>query len=112
MIAKLKQLRQKAGLSQAQLAEAIGVSQQSVNKYENHSVEPDIDTLIRIADYFHVSVDYLIDHTGVGHAAAFDLNTEEARLVEDWRQLHSAEKESIRLIVQNYLRSNRNAGLD
>ncbi|MBR6940533.1 MAG: helix-turn-helix transcriptional regulator, partial [Clostridia bacterium] len=56
----LKKLRTEFKISQQQLADAIGVSQQSVNKYENQDVEPDISVLIKIADYFSVSVDYLI----------------------------------------------------
>ncbi|MGM9640149.1 MAG: helix-turn-helix domain-containing protein [Faecousia sp.] len=107
MVVRLKQLRQKKGVSQMQLAEAIGVSQQSINKYENHGVEPDIRTLIAMADYFGTSVDYLIGHTEVErvieHTSPFELNKEEAQLVEDWRQLRPAEKESIDLIVRNYL---------
>ena len=51
------------GISQQALAEALGISQQSVNRYENHKVEPDIDTLIKMADYFGVTVDYLIGRT-------------------------------------------------
>ena len=63
MLENLKRLRELSGTTQRQLAEAIGVSQQSVNKYENHNIEPDIETLIRIADYFqHTSVDCVIGH--------------------------------------------------
>ena len=62
MLENLKKLREKTGTTQRQLAEAIGVSQQSVNKYENHNIEPDIETLVRIADYFAVSVDTVIGH--------------------------------------------------
>lgn len=45
----------------------MSLSQQSINKYENHGVEPDIDTLIKLADYFNTSVDYLIGHTNINH---------------------------------------------
>ena len=62
MLINLKSLREDAAVSQKQLADAIGVSQQSINKYENHNIEPDIETMIRIADYFKTSVDYLIGH--------------------------------------------------
>lgn len=63
MIKNLKKLRNEYRVSQQKLAEQIMVSQQSINKYENHSVEPDIGTLIKIADYFNVTVDYLIGRT-------------------------------------------------
>ena len=63
MVKNLKSLRTQAGISQQTLATAIGISQQSVNKYENHSIEPDIATLIAMADYFETTVDYLIGRT-------------------------------------------------
>ena len=107
MIAKLKELRQKKGISQQCLAEAVGVSQQSINKYENHNVEPDIRTLVALASYFNTSVDYLIGHTEVAHiiepVQAFELNTEEAALLEKWRQLDKGEKESILSVMENYI---------
>ena len=47
MVKNLKLLRTKYNISQQQLAELVGVSQQSINKYENHKIEPDIQTLIK-----------------------------------------------------------------
>ena len=66
MVKNLKRLRSKAGISQRELAEIVMVSQQSINKHENHNVEPDIETLIKLADYFKVSLDYLVgrDYSG------------------------------------------------
>lgn len=60
MVKNLKKLRNKKGVSQREIAKAVMVSQQSINKYENHDVEPDIGTLIKMADYFNVSLDYLV----------------------------------------------------
>ena len=85
MLENLKKLREEAGVSQKNLAEVIGVSQQSINKYENHNIEPDIGTLIRIADYFSTSVDYLIGHTDI------------RRKIEAEKQQYS-----IQLIISNY----------
>lgn len=63
MVKNLKNIRKKYGISQQTLALAIGLTQQSVNMYENHKIEPDIDTLIKIANYSNVTVDYLIGRT-------------------------------------------------
>lgn len=60
MIKNLKKLRNEHGLSQQQLADSIGVSQQSINKYENHNIEPDIATLMAIASLFNTTIDYLV----------------------------------------------------
>jgi len=106
MIAKLKELRLKKGLSQQALAEVIGVSQQSINKYENHDVEPDLRTLMVLATFFNTSVDYLIGHTQIDHVIEtvqpFELNREEADLLNSWRTLSQKQKESIFSVIQNY----------
>ena len=65
MVKNLRKLRINKGISQQQLADVIGTSQQSVNKYENHSVEPDISALIKLADYFETTIDYLVGHFSV-----------------------------------------------
>lgn len=106
MIKNLKSLRVSKGLSQHQLAEKIGVSQQSINKYENHNVEPDISLLISIAEFFNTSVDYLIGHSEIMHVIEnikpYDLNKEEAKLIDGFRKLSQNEKDSIHLIIKNY----------
>ena len=59
----LKALRLSKKLSQQQLALRLNLSQQTIYKYENEITEPDIATLIKLADYFNTSVDYLIGNT-------------------------------------------------
>lgn len=107
MLDNLKLLREEAHISQKALAEAIGVSQQSINKYENHNIEPDIETLIRIADHFDTSVDYLIGHTGIRHkiepVQAWELNAAESSLIQSYRALTTKQRLSIDLILVNYL---------
>lgn len=60
MIKNLKALRKEYNISQQKLANIIGVSQQSINKYENHNVEPDIETLKAIATFFNTTIDFLV----------------------------------------------------
>lgn len=60
---RLKELRQKKRLSQLKLAMDLGLNQNSVSRYENGSREADYKTLILIADYFDVSIDYLLERT-------------------------------------------------
>lgn len=108
MVANLKKLRLSKGISQQQLANELDVSQQSINKYENHKIEPDIYMLMQMADYFETSVDYLIGHTEISRKIEpvhqFDLNADEAVLVEQYRMLSPKERESIRLVMENYIR--------
>lgn len=56
-------LREKAGISQGQLAENLNVSRQAVSKWERNGGMPDIGNLKNIADLFGVSIDGLLDHT-------------------------------------------------
>ena len=60
---KIKQLRQKANLTQEKLADELGISPQSVSKWENRVAMPDITLLPKIAEVFGVSIDELFDLT-------------------------------------------------
>lgn len=60
---RLIQLRKAKGLSQYQLADALGYSRGQVANYEQGSRRPDPEVLRKLADYFDVSVDYLIGRT-------------------------------------------------
>lgn len=57
---RLKYLRIQKGLTQEQLAEIIGISRSALSMYELEQREPDLGTLIKIADYFSVTTDYLL----------------------------------------------------
>ncbi|WP_288572018.1 helix-turn-helix domain-containing protein [uncultured Weissella sp.] len=59
---RLKELRKQRRDTLQNVADAIGVSNGTVANYENEKREPNIATLIKLADYFDVSVDYLIGH--------------------------------------------------
>lgn len=105
MLENLKLLRSAAGISQKALAEAIGVSQQSINKYENHNIEPDIATLSRIADYFHVSIDYLVGRTDCPRSTASsqeDRQLEEDVLLCRYRALSEKQKKAIQAVLDSY----------
>ena len=105
MLKRLKTLREQHSFSQKTLAEKIGVSQQSINKYENHNIEPDIETLIRIASVFNTSVDYIIGNSPdcqPDNNDSVSLNDEELKLIQDHRRLGKEEQYSIQLIINNY----------
>ena len=57
---RIKYLRQSAGINQVQLAEKLGVSKQSISNWENDNIMPSIDMLVKIADFFAVTTDYLL----------------------------------------------------
>lgn len=60
---RLKELRKARGISQLKLAMDLNMAQNTISRYETGAREPSIAELIKIADYFCVSVDYLLCRT-------------------------------------------------
>lgn len=60
---RLKKIRIQKGISQIKLAMDLNVNQNSISRYESGLREPDYNTLIKLADYFNVSIDYLLYRT-------------------------------------------------
>lgn len=60
---RLKALREKRGISQLKLAMDLGLNQNSISRYESGAREADYKTLIALADYFDVSIDYILEWT-------------------------------------------------
>ena len=57
---RIKEQRKLYGFTQRDIAERLGISQPSYIRYENGSSEPSQENLVKIADIFDVSVDYLL----------------------------------------------------
>ncbi len=60
---RLKEIRKSKKISQLKLSIALNMSQNTISRYETGDREPGLNELIRIADYFNVSVDYLLERT-------------------------------------------------
>lgn len=60
---RFKQLRKDSALSQVHLAEKLGVTQTAVSQWETGKSNPDIETLKKIALYYHVTIDFLLNTT-------------------------------------------------
>ncbi len=60
---RLKALRKARGISQLKLAMDLNMNQNNISRYENGEREADYRTLIKLADYFGVSIDYLLGRT-------------------------------------------------
>lgn len=60
---RLKEIRKSKGLSQLKLAMDLNTNQNTISRYETGEREPSINELIKIADYFNISVDYLLERT-------------------------------------------------
>ncbi|MDE7194160.1 MAG: helix-turn-helix domain-containing protein [Oscillospiraceae bacterium] len=104
MVARLKQLRKENGYSQKRLAEILGITQQAVCKYENLAVEPDIQTLIMLADLFGVTVDYLIGHSDVKESGVNKviLTNDELRHLTLWRTVPVHFRSAVDILLEKY----------
>lgn len=71
---KLLQLRKKAGLSQGELADRLGVSRQAISKWECDESLPDTENLIMIAKLFAISLDELVDNVPAAQEACAQSN--------------------------------------
>ena len=60
---RLKEIRKSRHLSQLKLALDLNTNQNTISRYENGEREPGIKEMIKIADYFNISVDYLLERT-------------------------------------------------
>ena len=60
---RLKEVRKMKGISQLKLAMDLNMNQNTISRYETGEREPGIQELIKIADYFNVSVDFLLERT-------------------------------------------------
>ena len=63
MLKRLKELRRQRRITQQKLAIELGMSQNTISRYESGEREADYQTLILFADYFDVSIDYLLERT-------------------------------------------------
>ena len=87
----LKNLRENQELSQRELAEILGVSQQTVASWEVSRTEPNHDILQKIADLFNVSTDYLLGR----EVAGASISEEEKRLLSDYQSLNAEGKQTL-----------------
>lgn len=71
---KLLQLRKKAGLSQGEMADRLGVSRQAISKWECDESLPDSENLIMIAKLFAISLDELVDNVPAAQEACAQSN--------------------------------------
>lgn len=79
---RLKELRKSIGITQAQLADTLHERRATLSNYENKNVYPGFNMLIKLADYFHVSVDYL-----TGRTDDYEVNSEKIEDILYWTKI-------------------------
>jgi transcriptional regulator with XRE-family HTH domain len=104
---RIKQLRQQRGWSQAQLSKKLNVHQKQISGYERGVHSPSIELLVRIAELFNVSLDYI----------AFDKREEKniipiadrelMQAVQQIDQLSAEDKATIKAVLNTFIVKNR-----
>ena len=69
---RIKELRQDSGLSQKELSYILNIERTTLTGYETGRRMPDVEMLCDIADYFHVSVDFLLGHNGETNCTSYN----------------------------------------
>ena len=73
----IKMLRMSRNMNQVQFAKAMGVTKQCVSNWENDNVMPSVDMLVKIADFFRVSTDFLLGRETGAYIDASGLTNEQ-----------------------------------
>lgn len=92
---RLKELRKEKKLLQKDVASAVNHSITCISDWERGKREPSIDDLIRLADFFGVSIDYLVgrEEDGVVIVSGNELSKDESALIDKLRRLDPLNKE-------------------
>lgn len=84
---RIRELREERGISMMALANAIGVSDTAVCKWENQVSEPKLTYIVRLADFFGCSADYLVGHTEENANACGRFDPSEQKLINLYRSV-------------------------
>ena len=95
---RLRQLRTSKKISQPKLAEMLDVDISTIGKWEIHNATPNAKTLVELADYFNVSVDYLL---GRVNEILTPLSNEEIILVQNYRKCNEENKNRLLNVSEN-----------
>lgn len=78
---RLKELRLNNGLRQEQVAKLVGVNKSAISTYENDTRQPSFEILVRLANLYRVSTDYLLGQTNSRSLDLSGLSEQEAALI-------------------------------
>lgn len=95
----LERIRKGRKISQAKLGEILGLTQQMVSSYEKDLSSPNVEVLVKIADYFNVSIDSLVEHV----VTKPDEDNSESRFLRYFENLNEQDRDKCITIVQTLL---------
>jgi len=103
----VKEKRFERELSQRQLGDLVGVTQQAVGRWETGQAFPDTAILLKLADLFNISVDYMLGRTphtpqpapSCSEPAPPQLSVDELALIEKYRRMKDNEKDTMHKVA-------------
>ena len=98
---KIKKLRLEKKMSQVALADICNVAQQTVYKWEHGIAYPSIDILKKLANYFEVSTDYLLDNENRNNERRITLNEEQVKLAEEYEAMNDEGRSTLWNVVKS-----------
>lgn len=101
---RLRELRESRNLNQQYVASYVSVSQTMISKYELGQAEPDIQTIIKLAGFFRVSVDYLLGLSDNKLNVSSDgLSAAERDILFNFKRLNEVQKAKAQAYIQGLL---------
>ena len=100
----LREIRKEKGITMKELGKIFGVSEVAISNYEMGKREPDIQTIVKFANYFDVSVDYLLGNTKTAaqKPSGVVLTAFESDVVGELRRLSKIDKQNLARIIFSY----------
>lgn len=102
---RLKELREERNLSQLDVANAIGTSQTNIGRWEKERNEPSSGYVIKLADFFEVTTDYLLgredDFGNISVTTNPDLSEDEKKILATFRSLPPQRRKTFMFFVES-----------
>lgn len=105
---RLKQLREEKKLFQSDLAKHLGVSITAITYYENEKRDMSPDTIIKLANYFGVSTDYLLGKSDIRNPEKIKLDEMEIAFASGIKGLNKENQEIAKNIIEGLLAKQKN----
>jgi transcriptional regulator with XRE-family HTH domain len=100
----IKDIRIRKGLTQAEVAAAIGVSSVVYSRYETGSRQPSVDTLVQMADLFGVTVDYLLGRQDIEDSTLSDYEIN--LLIASRKTDERAQQDALNILLAHQVNTN------
>lgn len=100
---RLSMLRKERNLTMKEIGSIIGVTDGAWNKYEKNRAEPSIENIIKIANYFDVSLDFLLGKTNLRDTSIIEKANIQNELLKKFEELNVGDPSSMNNIIDNLL---------